>query len=1200
MSTLSAAAGGRQLPTLEVALAYAMACGGDEVEWTRKWRAAAAAPDAHVPRGTDTASGRAPYRGLHSFRDADADLFFGREKLVAEIADRVRANPVTFVLGASGAGKSSVLAAGVLPGLRAEGRPAVVITPGREPVANLARALGPREELGGAAAEVLVVDQFEELYTLCEPLVREDFLRGLLGRAGGPRLVLSVRADFYPRCAEHPELAALLAGNQVLVGPMNAEELRAAVSRPAAVTGLSVERALLATVAQEAKGHSGLLPLLAHALFETWRRRRGTVLTLAGFEASGGINGAVVQTAEAAYGALAPARRRLAADLLLRLLAIEEGTAVTRRQVPRAELLDLDPEAAAVLDRLAAARLVTVTEHSVEIVHEAMITAWPRLRGWIEDDRAALRLQRLITEAARTWADSGHDPSTLAGGARLELMRAHLRAAPRLNTVERSFLESSVARARQAEIAASRAARRLRVLATAAVVGALVAGLLAAVAGGAREDALAARDTALSRQIALTADKLRATDPALAAQLAIAGYRIAPTTEARSALLSYPAAPIPARLLGGAGPTALAASAGDGVIAVSNATDGSVQLLIPAEGRLIRAGVLRASTPGTMVYALALSGDDRLLAVGETTSTVALWNIADPWAPVRLAVLPQGPAGPVQRLAIAASGTEVAAAGDDGVVRWDITEPTRPRRLGRLPSDTVARTLTYNARGDRLAVGTDRGQILLWDLGDTRKPLAVLDSGSRPVPALAFSPDGRTLVSGSHDRGLRSWNLTQATPAPAAGRGDLTELKITTTAYSPDGAHLIAGSTDATIHVLDAATLATVQVLPHPDVVTWAGFTSHGAALVSVATDGALRRWPLATALPPRADTPVLDTAFTADGNRLAVFAEGSATLWDSSRPGPLARMSPPLTAPPGSAALSGAGDLAKDGRFLAAGAIHGEVHLYLLTDPPYSGHIAVLAEAREEITAVALSPDGSILAAAGRDHRVRLWQLANPRSPKLIAVLHLATDVILDLDFSPRGDRLAVASADSHVYLLDTTDAASPRQLHRLDGLRSYAYSATFNAEGTQLAMAGVDATVLLWDLTTPAPQRLGGPLLGPAGRILKLSYHPHRAILAAAVIDGTTWLWDLRDPRQPQHIATLATTGSPMNTARFRPTGDLLVAGGADRLVHRWQTEDTAVITAICRDTGDPITEQEWRTYLAELPYRPPCQANGRPTAR
>lgn len=1201
VSTVSEAAGGRRLPTLDVALAYAMACGGDEQEWAAKWHTAALAVTEKRGARSPNGESRAPYRGLSSFQVADADLFFGRERLVVDIVERIAAHPVTAVLGPSGAGKSSLLAAGVLPAVRGANLRPVVMSPGSRPLASLLRQLGvPDGEGMAAVAEavdalpddtvlLVVVDQFEELYTLCDADERTAFIDGVLALAGRRfRLVLGVRADFYGRCAEHPGLIDVLRENQVLVGPMGRDELCAAVSKPALSVGLSVERALLVMVVNEAEGQAGVLPLLSHALLETWRRRRGDVLTAAGFTAAGGISAAVARTAEAAFDALDPAQRGLAAELLLRLLAIDEdtGTAV-RRRVEVAELLGVAEEADAVINHLADARLVTVGRHTVEVAHDAVLTAWPRLRGWIDDHRDALRVHRAVVEAARNWADDGHDPAALATGARLEQMRAYTDSTSvpvRLSQEERAFVDESTAQVERAVTATRRRARRLRAVTAIAVVCALFAGVLAVVADNARTEALHARNNALSRQAALTAGKLRDTDPGLAAQLSIAGYGIARTVEARSALIESSGALLPARYLGGAGPTAVDASADGGLVAVSNATDGTVQLFTKAGGTLARA---KKITPrqgvAAKVYAVALSPDGCTLAIGDAQATITLWDVTNPHDPKPLTAPISGLGGPVERLDIDPAGTRLAAAAGDRILRWHLGDLANPQPLTSLTAGAETKTVTFG-NGGLLAFGTKAGTVHLWSTWGEGAELAVLNTGGRSAPAVSISPDGRTLVAGSHDRSLRSWDISMPrSPQSLRPPMSLFDLMVTTTAFSQDGRYLIAGSADSTIRVLDAATWTTLQTLPHPDVVSWATFTDGGQSIASVATDGALRVWPMPAALPRRADAPMVDTAFSGNGTRLAVFTEGSAAVWDTSAdPKPLITG---LTAT--GAAFSGAGDLSGDGRLLAAGTTAGEVHL-LGTARPHE--LVRLGGSQHEVTAVAFSPDGTMLAAAGRDTSIRIWRLGDADRPQLVTVLDAPSEVVLDLDWHSSARFLAAASADSGVYLFDVL--GTPRLLARLEGLKSYAYSATFNPDGDVLAVAGVDSVVLLWDLTDPAaPRRIGNPLTGPTGRIFELSFHPRGHLLAAGVIDGSTWLWNVADPAHPVRTAVLSATGSPVNTAAFRPVGDLLVTGGGDRALRTWQTDEDAVISGICARTGDPLTEREWHTYLPELPYAPPC---------
>nr|WP_229849031.1 helix-turn-helix domain-containing protein [Streptomyces melanogenes] len=360
-SALSQAASGVKLPSLSVALAYVAACGGDGAEWERRWRAAvrevvsapADEPDSDVP----------PYCGLTRFEPADAGRFHGRTELTEDLLRLVRAHRLTVVVGPSGSGKSSLLRAGLIPRLRDTGdplpRPAVIriLTPGPQPAAEHRKQLMPHEAPGDTW---VIVDQFEEAFTLCtDPGQRAEFLEMLL-RAGEPesrlRVVLGVRADFYGRCLEHPGLAAVVREASLPVGPMTPAELREAIVKPAAGAGLIVERALTARLVDATSGRAGGLPLLSHALVETWRRRRGRTLTLEAYEAAGGVHGAIARTAEDLYAGLDEEQAAQVRWVLLRLITPGEGTPDTGHPAVRAELddhPDSGTDRALVLERLA-------------------------------------------------------------------------------------------------------------------------------------------------------------------------------------------------------------------------------------------------------------------------------------------------------------------------------------------------------------------------------------------------------------------------------------------------------------------------------------------------------------------------------------------------------------------------------------------------------------------------------------------------------------------------------------------------------------------------------------------------------------------------------------------------------------------------------------------------------------------------------
>src|SRR5215207_8807108 len=450
-----------------------------------------------------------PFKGLASFDVADAAYFFGRERLVAELVARLVGAPLLAVVGPSGGGKSSVLRAGLLPALSAGVLPGseawrqTAMRPGRHPVRELDRA---RERLGDRRA-LLAIDQFEEALTVCEDAAEcAAFLDAIVQAAHEPEgrviVALALRADFYGRCAVHGDFADLLEANQVLVGPMGRDELRRAIERPAQRVGLRVEPELTDALLADVEGEPGGLPLLSTALLELWEHRRGRRLTLAAYERSGGVRGAVARLAEDAYGRLGPEQQLLARSVLLRLVEINEDGAVTRRRVAPSEL-DLEDDDD-VVELLTTRRLLTAGEGALEVAHEALAREWPRLRDWLRQDAEGRRLGRHLRAAAHEWHAGGRDRAELYRGARLasalEWSRTHR---GELNATEREFLAESHA-------TSERAQRRLRLgLASvgALLVIAVIAGLIALnQRGTAREEAVAAEAQRLGAQALLEDD----------------------------------------------------------------------------------------------------------------------------------------------------------------------------------------------------------------------------------------------------------------------------------------------------------------------------------------------------------------------------------------------------------------------------------------------------------------------------------------------------------------------------------------------------------------------------------------------------------------------------------------------------------------------------------------------------------------------
>ena len=358
-------------------------------------------------------SATCPWLGLRPYGVEDADWFFGRDDDVAACLEILARTSVLALVGPSGSGKSSLLRAGVAAALRRRGQPSVTITPGAHPMESLtALAHAPR----GAA---LLIDQCEELFSLCEdPEEQREFLRALTAEAANRTVVVALRADHLADLATHTGFSRLVERGMYLVGGLDEEGLRTAVEAPARQAGLLIEPGLVDLLVREVRNDPGALPLMSHALQETWKRREGSTLTVAGYRASGGINGAVAQSAEGLYSRVDAERRHLLRDLVLRLVSPGPEGEPVRTRVPR-RLVGTDPEHEQLIEMLVSARLVTSDDGALEITHEALTRAWPRLRGWLDDDVEGQRIRHHLSAAADAWEALGRPDSELYRGVRL-------------------------------------------------------------------------------------------------------------------------------------------------------------------------------------------------------------------------------------------------------------------------------------------------------------------------------------------------------------------------------------------------------------------------------------------------------------------------------------------------------------------------------------------------------------------------------------------------------------------------------------------------------------------------------------------------------------------------------------------------------------------------------------------------------------
>ena len=732
------------------------------------------------------------------------------------------------------------------------------------------------------------MDQFEEIFTASRDEVEQQrFITAICALAGPAVVVLALRADFYDRALHYPELASALQERQVVVVPMTRQEVRSAIIEPARLARLDVDDGLVELLLRDLSPHSpegsppeagheaGALPLLSHALLTTWSRSHGGRLTVADYEASGGIRHAIARTADQVYGSLDEEQRAIARRLFLRLVYVADDAPETRSSVRLAELQDWPGGTVSpgeVLDRFVAERLITLDAGTAQITHEALLTAWPLLRTWIDANREGLRVRRRLSDAARTWDEAGRDPAALLRGGQLALARdwtADPLNRDSLSTLTRAFVDAGIAAERLQQAAErNRTARLRRLVAALSVLVVLTVGLAGyafqqrQAATRARDNATAAKNTAQSREVAVEADQVRGQSAGLAAQLSLAAYRIAPTAEARASLLESSGSPAEARLLDSA----------DVVEAVSLSPDHHVLAVAAADGTLRLWDVARPGHPVALgatllprnrnepLYTVAFSPAGRLLAAAGAGREVLLWNVADPAHPIRLPVTLGGPGNTVYSLAFSPRHPLLAAGSADQTVRlWNLADPDRPAALGKPltgPGGYV-QSVAFSPDGATLAAGSTDKTVRLWDVSNPAHPVTLgkpLTGPAKGVYSVAFSPDGKTLAAGSQDDKVWLWKV--ASPARPRRDGTLTGDTdwVNTVSFSPDGRSLAAGSSDNQVLVWNLATRAVTATLPQPQPVTtlaWDGpghlvagrRGRHGPELDS-AHPGARRGWP--------------------------------------------------------------------------------------------------------------------------------------------------------------------------------------------------------------------------------------------------------------------------------------------------------------------------------------------------------------------
>jgi WD40 repeat protein/DNA-binding SARP family transcriptional activator len=1143
------------------------------------------------PRAVTPEPVACPFKGLASFDIDDAEFFFGRERLVAEMVARLAGAPLMGIVGPSGSGKSSALRAGLLPALAAGVLPGseswalALLRPGEHPLRALELAIADAAARGPL---LIAVDQFEETFTACEDETeRAAFVDALIDSTRNPRrrtlVLVAVRADFYGRCASYPDLWRLLGANQAPVGPMSRDELGRAIELPARRAGLRVEPELVDALIADVEGEPGSLPLLSTALLELWQQRDGRRMRLGAYRQSGGVHRAVARLAERAYERLDAEQRETARRILLRLAGEGEGDAVVRRRV---QLSELEGEGVAgVLSVLADDRLLTIGEDEVEVAHEALLREWPRLRGWLEDDAQGRHVHLQLGTAAREWDAGGRDPGELYRGARLaaalEWSRAH---EDDLNAAEHEFL--AVSRA-----AAERSQRRLRAV-LAGVAALLVLALIAGIV------ALDQRGNARAEATGADAQRLGAralVEPELDRSLLLArqGVALDDTIETRgsllAALLQSPAA-IGVIRPTGQSVTSVALSADNRTLAVGD--DSGVLVFYDARTRrqlqTVEPNVDPSAGPDDVgVYALAFSPDGRRMAVAQgamgnhevavldtrTHRVVARLDIPRDRSVDALRYQPDGQA--LDAILIHESSQRVQLLRVDARTGRRLGEPVTIGAADRSPpAFNLIVHVAVSADGRRLVVPEADATIVR-----DAETLRVVRRVPAPVgkhTALALSPDERTLAVGRDDGSLRLVDLRSGASRTASGPGSAAVLLA---AFMPDGRTVVTGDSEGGVTTWDVrGAEAHESLVGHGREVASFAVSGDGDTLYSASLDRRVFAWDLGGARrlgrPFRAGVGTtahsVRYAMSADG-RLIAFGQAGDTV-----------------------SIVDAGTLRRRGRELPVGEwIGGMVfvpgsHLIVASDAKGfmsladadSGRVLRRAHAYDgPISTPGISADGQLLVTVGgRDRKVRFWSL--PDLHQLGAPLTFE-GFPYDVQLSPDG-RLVAVALGSRLELWDVRTRRRVRSV-KLDGGVD---TARFSPSGRLIALSNsAGARVFSTADWTPITRVFAGH----AGPITWDTISRDDRTLATSGGDGTVRLWDI----ESEQAIGAPLPGLPGHqvVGLLTPDGNAVIAGYDTGQAYRWDLRPESLLRQACTVAGRTLTRVEWDEFLPGRDYKPAC---------